>query len=162
MVLAAQNQKQKNTGGLAKLLKLKTSANLMLTVNVDIEDRLINGKTGNFKHTEFVQRRIHEVYVNFSDEQVGLISMRSSSLGRQLSQVENENCETKILIKEGFASPNIKPTQFPLILAWESTVHKVQTLSLEQGVFKFDLQKQISFGLQSVTKIMRKTAILTI
>ena len=43
MIEAAQNQKQTNTGGLAKLLKLKIGAKVMFTVNVDIQDRLING-----------------------------------------------------------------------------------------------------------------------
>ena len=32
-----------------------------------------------------------------------------------------------------------------LMLAWTSTVHKVQGLSLEQGVIDFDLKKQKSF-----------------
>ena len=44
MILAAQNQNQINTGGLAKLLKLKIGAKVMLTVNVDIKYRLINGQ----------------------------------------------------------------------------------------------------------------------
>ena len=42
--------------------------------------------------------------------------------------------------------PSIKGTQFPLIWAWASTVHKVQGLTLEQGVIDFDLQKQKLFG----------------
>ena len=33
---AAQNQNQTNTGGLAKLLKLKIGAKVMLIVNIDI------------------------------------------------------------------------------------------------------------------------------
>ena len=53
MILAAQNQKQTNTGGLTKLLKLKIGAKLMLTVNVDIQDRLIYGQTGNIKDIAF-------------------------------------------------------------------------------------------------------------
>ena len=44
------------------------------------------------------------------------------------------------------ASPNTKWTQFPLPLAWVSTVHEVQELSLEQSVADFDPRKQISFG----------------
>ena len=51
-----------------------------------------------------------------------------------------------ILIKKGSTSPSIKLTQFLLTLAWLSTVHKVQGLSVEQGVINFDLQKQKSFG----------------
>ena len=71
MILPAQNQKQTNTGGLARLLKLKIGPKVMLTVNVDIQDRLINGRTGNFKHIEFVHGSIHKVHAKFSDEQAG-------------------------------------------------------------------------------------------
>ena len=51
-----------------------------------------------------------------------------------------------IPIKKELTSPNIKRSQFPLTLTWASTAHKVQGLSLEQGVVDFDLQKQRSFG----------------
>ena len=69
--------------------------------------------------------------VKFSDEQAGLKAIRSSYLGRQSSWVPTEKFETEILIKTGLASPSIERTQFPLTLAWESAVHKVQSLSLE-------------------------------
>ena len=61
MILAAQNQKQTNTGGLAKLRKLKIGAKVMLTVNADMQNRLINGQTGNVKYIEFVHGSIHRV-----------------------------------------------------------------------------------------------------
>ena len=120
------------------MLKLKIGAKVMLTVNVDIQDRLINEQTRNVKHIEFVQGSIHKVYIKFSDEQAGLGAMRSSYLGSQNSWVATEKCEIEILIKKGF--PSIKWTQFPLTLAWASTVQKVQGLSLEQCVVDFDLQ----------------------
>ena len=72
--------------------------------------------------------------------------MKSSYLGRQNSWVPIEKRETDISIKKGSALPSIKRTQFPLTLAWASTVHKVRVLSLEQAVIDFDLQKQKSFG----------------
>ena len=40
-----RNQNQTNTG-LAKLLQLKIGAKVMLTVNIDVKDRLVNGQTG--------------------------------------------------------------------------------------------------------------------
>ena len=146
MIEAAQNQKQTNTGGLAKLLELKIGAEVMLTVNVYIQDRLINGQTGNIEDIEFAEGTVCKVYVKFSDEQAGIREMRSSYLGRHNSWVAIEKCETEIPLKKGSASPSIKRTQFLLTLAWVSTVHKVQGLSLEQGVIDFDLRKQKPFG----------------
>ena len=54
LIQAAQNQTQTNTGGLAQLLKLKIGAELLLTINVDIQDRLINHETRIIRHIEFV------------------------------------------------------------------------------------------------------------
>ena len=75
MTPAAQNQKQTDTGGLAKLLKLKIGAKIMLMVNVNIQDCLINEQTGNIKYIEFVQDSIYKVYLKISDEQAGLRAM---------------------------------------------------------------------------------------
>ena len=76
IIEAAQNQKQTNTWGLAKLVKLKISAKVMLTVNVDIQDDLINGQTGNIEYIEFVQGTIRKVYVKSSDQQADTRAMR--------------------------------------------------------------------------------------
>ena len=139
---AAQNQNQTNTGGLEKLLKLKIGAKVMLTVNIDIEDRLINGQTGTIRHIEFAQGSARKICIKFSDEQTGSKAMRSSYLGKQNSWFPIEKCETEISIKKGSASPSIKRTQFLLTMAWASTVHKFQSLGLEQGVIDFDLRRR--------------------
>ena len=118
----------------------------MLTVIFDIQDRLNNGQTGNASHTEFAQGSVCKVYVKFSDERAGLRAIRSSYLGRKSYSFPIEKCEPKIAIKKGSSSPSIKRKQFPLILAWASTVHQVQGLSLEQRVIDFDLRKQKTFG----------------
>ena len=47
----------------------------------------------------------------------------------------------------------IKRTQFPLLLAWASTVHKVQGLSLEQDV---NLHKQKLFGSGQIYTALRR------
>ena len=77
LIEAAKNQKQANTGGLAKLLKLKIGPKVVLTVNIDIKGRLINGQAGIFRHIEFAQGRALKVYITFSDKQTGSKAMRS-------------------------------------------------------------------------------------
>ena len=71
LIQAAQNQNEANARGLAKLLQLKTGARVMLTVNMDIQDHVINGHTGIIRHIEFAQGYISNVYVKHFDEQVG-------------------------------------------------------------------------------------------
>ena len=121
-----------------------------------MHERLINGQTRTIRHIQFAEGVVHKVYNNFSYEQVGFKVMRSSYLGIQNYWFPIVKCKTKISIKKGSASLLIKQTQFPLTLAWASTVGKVQDLSLEQGVVDFDLQKQKSIGLgQRYTLVCR-------
>ena len=60
-LLRIKSQKKK-AGGLAKLLKLKIGAKVMLTVNIDIQDPLINGQTGNISHVELGQGKVFVKY----------------------------------------------------------------------------------------------------
>ena len=142
----AQNQKQTNTGGLAKSLQLKIGVRVMLTVNIDIQDRLINGQVGEVAHISVTNSDIQKVYIKFSDSQIGAKVKSSCWFSRQNSCVRIEKCEAEFPIKKGTSYPTIKRTQFPLVLAYASTVHKVQGLSIEQGVVDFNLRKQRSFG----------------
>ena len=42
-IAEARNRSQSETGGLALLLRLKIDARVMITANIDIPNRLING-----------------------------------------------------------------------------------------------------------------------
>ena len=108
----------------------------MLKVNIDIQDRLIYDQTGIIRHIEFADSSACKVYIKFSDEQAGSKEMKPSYLGKRNSWVPIEKCKTEISVNKG---TSIRRTQFPLVLAWASAAHKVQGLSLEQGVFDFDL-----------------------
>ena len=90
----------------------------MLTFNIDIQDRLINGQTGNISHIELAQGSACKIYVKFSDEQAGLKAMRSSCLVRQNSWVPIEEYETEIPINRGSTSPSIKRSQFLVTWTW--------------------------------------------
>ena len=67
------------------MLKLKIGAKVLLTVNVDIHVRVINGQTGSISHTEFARGSACKVYVKFSDEEACSRALGSSYLDRQNS-----------------------------------------------------------------------------
>ena len=47
----------------------------MLTVNIDIQNCLINGQTGVIRHIEFAEGSACKVYIKFSDEKAGSKAM---------------------------------------------------------------------------------------
>ena len=47
--------KPSDTGGLVKCLKLKLEAKVMLTVNIGIQDRLIDGQIGVLKNLGIIE-----------------------------------------------------------------------------------------------------------
>ena len=57
-----------------------------------------------------------------------------------------QKCDADIPICKGSISSIIKRTQFLLMLSWTCTIHKVQGLSLKEGVVNFDIQDQKTFG----------------
>ena len=67
---------------MSKVSSAKNGAKVMLTVNIDIQDRLVNSQNENISHTEFLES-LYNVNVKISDEQAGLKAMRSSYLCRK-------------------------------------------------------------------------------
>ena len=67
----------------------------MLAVNIDMQDRLINGQTEIIKHIELAQASARKVYVKLSDEQASSKAMTSFYLVRQNSWVPIENAKLK-------------------------------------------------------------------
>ena len=63
LVQEAQNRKQSETGGLALNLTLKLGAKVMLTVNIDISDKLINGQIGIVKNITFRNGKLSKIYM---------------------------------------------------------------------------------------------------
>ncbi|XP_057292445.1 uncharacterized protein LOC130621150 [Hydractinia symbiolongicarpus] len=142
-----QNLSQSRTGGLAFQLSLKIGAKAMLTSNIDIPDKLINGQIGTIVHVVAQNDSIKTIYVEFDNLNVGTSKIRSDRLAQQLNAVPIDRVTTEIRTNEKkLSSPVIKRTQFPLMLSWACTVHKVQGLSLQEVVISFNLLKQRSFN----------------
>ena len=129
-IIAAQNRKASNTGGLVKSLTLKLEAKVMFTVNVDVQDRLINGQIGVVKHLEIIENKVSIIYIKFDDPDAGKKLITKNSTARIHNWVPIKRHETSISIRNTNKSIAIKRTQFPLRLSWACTIHKVQILSL--------------------------------
>ena len=148
-IIEAQNRRQSETGGLALLLELKVNARVMITSNIDLSDRLINGQVGTVKHFKIKQNKVTTIYLKLDDDKAGLKKIGGTdTIAKASNWVPIKRVETSIYIKKSksSSSPSIRRTQFPLMLSWACTVHKVQGLSLNEGVISFDLEKQRSFN----------------
>ena len=121
------NRSQSETGGRAGTLELKVNARVLLTVNVDLEDRLVDGQLVTVKHFQKNQNRnVSKIYVAFDDCESGLKSISKDAFANRNLWVLVEKTEANIRIqKNKDSSPTVKRTQFPLMLVWGCTVHKV-------------------------------------
>ena len=72
---AIKQRKLSKTGNIACSLKLKIGAQVMLTTNVNIENRLVNSLVGKVMKFKLVDHQITIVYVEFNDKNAGLITM---------------------------------------------------------------------------------------
>ena len=63
---------QTDTGGLASVIKIKVNSRVMLTVNVDLSDRLVNGQLGTVKHiSKNMNGDVTKIYIKFDDAGAG-------------------------------------------------------------------------------------------
>ena len=126
------------TGGLDYVILIK-GATVMLTSNISIGDRLINGQMGTvFKIDVNQNTQIPTVlYIKFDDQNAGkdLINTCGKPFARENKVVPIEPVLAKIKIRPGKASsPEIQRVQFPVTLAWACTIHKVQGLTLDKCI----------------------------
>lgn len=153
------------TGGLDYHILIKEGCRVMLTTNIDIADRLINGQMGTVIKITLSEKtqKPNIVYIKFDDSEAGrrAITKHSNSFARHNNVVPIEPVLTKIKIRPGKpSSPEIQRTQFPLTLGYACTVHKVQGLTLKKVVVSFDLLKQRSFNYgQIYVAISRSTSL---
>lgn len=140
-----------DTGGLDSNIYIKETARVMLTTNMDIADRLINGQLGTVARIEVnpTSQQPAIIYVKFDDVNAGkeVIAKSTNSFIRENRVVPIQPILRKIRIQPGrSSSPEIQRMQFPVTLAYAVTIHKVQGLSLNEIVVSFQLHKQTAFN----------------
>ena len=139
-----KNMKQTDTGGLAGELKLKIGARVMLVSNIDIDDRLINGQLGTVTNFKSRDGQIQIIYIKFDDTNDGLQAQKKDRFALTINSIPVERTEASFSLnkRQNNSSSMVIRTQFPLMLAYACTVHKVQGLILDSVVISFDLRKQ--------------------
>ena len=148
------NRKQSEAGGLTRALHIKLNAQVMLTVNIDLQDRLVNGQLETIKHISIdTKGNVTKMYVKFHDSKAGLKKINKDAFAKKHCWVPIEKTDVDVRMKSTKAlSSVIKRTQFPLMLAWACNLHKVQGLSLRKIVVSFQLFKQRNFNYLSCFK----------
>ena len=123
---------------LSTCLSVGIGAKVMLTKNLDVSDGLVNGAFGTVVHIGEEQDFPSAIHVKFDCPNVGRIQ-RSKAKRRFSEHSTVINVQEDTITYDG----GIR-RQFPLTLAWASTVHKVQGLTVEKAVVS--LKKIFSSG----------------
>ena len=136
----------------AKILKLKKSARVMIIANVDIRDSIVNGSLGTVidfvktvgKDANGVEKEeVRSIIVQFDDPEAGLDQIARHSFDKDLSKFDEKNGVPIFRSNLTYQVPyrnnykehgcQVQIKQFPLKLAWASTAHKVQGVTIKKG-----------------------------
>ena len=133
--LSTLSDKRSETGGLHSTLKLAIGARVMLTANVDVSDGLVNGARGEVVHVVTNNNNeVTVVLVKFDNNRVGLKSIQSSPHRFAFPHAVPLTKYEVVFFARGKRGSEIKRLQFPLTLAWATTIHKMQGLTLDEIV----------------------------
>ena len=106
----------------------------MLTSNLDIDDRLVNGLIGTVKQIKYKNNEFSIVYMKFNNNNAEREAMQSDETARQHYWVPIKKHQALFGLRKNKQQQSVNRTQFLLTLPWACTVHKVQGLSLAEGV----------------------------
>ena len=117
-----------DAGGLRRHLLISENARVMLTRNINAEQGLVNGAMGIVTEIVFQGSTPSIVFVKFDDPMVG--KARCNGQNTLHTSIPIRPVESEFV----YRGRHVIRTQFPLILAWACTVHKVQGISLDKAV----------------------------
>ena len=107
----------------------------MLTTNVDVSDGLVNGARGEVVHVVTNNHNVVKtVLVKFDNTHVGLKAMQSSPHCAPYADAVPISKHEVVFPAKGKKESEITRLQFLLTLAWATTIHKVQGLTLNEIV----------------------------
>ena len=105
----------------------------MLTANVDVSDGLVNGARGEVAYiVTNTNSEVASVLVEFDKIRFSLKAIQTSSYRATFGNAVP--LSKYVFLAKGKRGPEIKCLQFPLTLAWATTKHIVQGLTLDEIV----------------------------
>ncbi|XP_066913784.1 uncharacterized protein [Clytia hemisphaerica] len=136
------------TAGLPKELTICVGARVMLTINKDVEDKLINGSTGIVRYIQGLRNNKPSgmILVQFDNPSSGN-KLKDSRLKYEYKSCVPIHPETKTF---KFNDIEITRKQFPLIVAFATTIHKAQGSTLEYASGNLDQSTRSGKGLTPV------------
>ena len=123
-----------NTGGLISELHLAIGAKVMLTVNVDVSDGLVNGARGTVEGIIKTGTEITLILVKFNANRVGVTAISKSQYQKEYPHAVPLHRHEAVFNIGRNKAAEVTRRQFPLVLAWATTIHKVQGLTTDQIV----------------------------
>ena len=145
------------TGNLPAVLKVCVGARFMLTDNISVTDRLINGSIGTVKYCHFNRNHplLGTIYVKFDDPKAGN-SLKDNRLCDELKECVPISAVVKQFpFTKGKTMINVQRKQYPGILGHAITVHKSQGSTLEymKGDLDRTTQNKSAYKKKSAYKI---------
>lgn len=132
--LSTLSDKRSDNGGLHSVLKLAIKARVMLTTNIAVSDGLVNGARGEVVHIATnTDNKVTHVLVKFDNTEVGVKAKQSSPF-RNIPNAVPLTRHQAVFLAKGKRGSEVTRLQFPLTLAWATTIHKVQGLTLDEIV----------------------------
>ena len=105
-------KKMSETGNLESQLKLKIDAQVMLTSNLVINDRLVNSLVGTVKQIKYKNNEINVVHLKVNDNNAGREAMQSDVTAREHNWVPIKKHQTLFNLRKNKQQLSAKRTQF--------------------------------------------------
>ena len=129
-------QKPKDDYGLPNEIELGQGAKVMVTKNINVEDKIVNGTLGTVAGFSLNEdNTLRTVWVTPDDKTAG--KLKRKEVSREMREaypgaIPIRREQTNIEVANNNSS--FKRSQFPLKLSWAATIHKYQGRSLPQVV----------------------------
>ena len=133
--------------GLAKYFKTKVSLKNDMTVNLDVEDGLVNGAVCVTKPIDYspATGKPHTIWVQFDDQEIGT-KLRRECRHMYTSEIDKQWTPVRPISREfqvgRYRNAKLRRTQFPLQLSCAKTIHKSQGQTYTEAALKLPDQRK--------------------